>query len=63
MDSAALKEPWTQQVTEILQEATLEVPAQGWAVRGGREGYHTEYLGQMLNEMQSVHRAFPGQKW
>ena len=63
VDSAELKQDWTRQVTAILQAATLEVPTEGWAVRGGREGYHTEYLGQMLNEMQSVHRAYPGQKW
>ena len=63
VDSAGLKAAWTRQVTDILREATLEVPSEGWAVRGGREGYHTEHLGQMLNEMQSVHRAFPGQKW
>ena len=63
VDSAALKEAWTRQVGAILQEATLELPGETWAVRGGREGYHTEFLGQMLNEMQSVHRAYPGQKW
>ncbi len=63
VDSAELQQDWTRQVTAILQESTLEVPGEGWAVRGGREGYHTEYLGQMLNEMQSVHRAYPGQKW
>lgn len=63
VDSTALKEAWTREVSVILQDATLEVPSEEWAVRGGREGYHTEYLGQMLNEMQSVHRAYPGQKW
>lgn len=63
VDSVQLKDGWTREVSDILREATLELPETEWAVRGGRGGYHTEYLGQMLNEMQSVHRAYPGQKW
>ena len=63
VDSSTLKRPWTQQVTDILNEATLKIPQDEWFVRGGREGYHTEYLGHLLNEMQCVHRAYPGQQW
>ena len=63
VDSAALKDAWMQQVSTILKEATLQLPETDWVVSGGRAGYHTEYLGQMLNEMQCVHRAYPGQKW
>ncbi len=63
VDSTRLKDSWTQQVSAILQEATLDLPEADWVVRGGREAYHTEYLGKMLNEMQCVHRAYPGQKW
>jgi ring-1,2-phenylacetyl-CoA epoxidase subunit PaaC len=32
-------------------------------VAGGRTGRHTEYLGHMLAEMQSVPRAHPGAAW
>ncbi len=63
VDSGALKHEWQRQVTAILEEAELELPTEEWAVRGGREGYHTENLGQLLNEMQSVHRAYPGREW
>jgi len=63
VDSGALKAEWEQQVTAILAEAELQLPVEQWAVKGGREGYHTENLGQLLNEMQSVHRAYPGLKW
>ncbi len=63
VDSGALKHEWQRQVTAILEEAELELPTEEWAVRGGREGYHTENLGQLLNEMQSVHRAYPGLEW
>jgi ring-1,2-phenylacetyl-CoA epoxidase subunit PaaC len=63
VDSSALKQLWTRQVSDTLNEATLKIPEEEWFVRGGREGYHTEYLGQMLNEMQCIHRAYPGQQW
>ena len=63
VDSAALKAGWQKRVNAIVSEATLTIPEGDWEVKGGRVGYHTEYLGQMLNEMQSVHRAYPGQQW
>lgn len=63
VDVAKLREPWHQMVSAILTEATLTVPEDGWAVRGGRTGYHTENLGHMLTEMQIVHRSYPGCKW
>lgn len=63
VDNAALRPQWKQQVAEILTEATLTVPEDAWAVRGGRVGYHTENLGHVLTEMQFVHRSHPGQQW
>lgn len=63
VDNAALRDAWKAKVTEILTEATLTVPEDDWAVRGGRTGYHTENLGHVLTEMQFVHRSYPGQKW
>ena len=63
VDVSKLRDPWLAKVTEILTEATLTVPTEEWAVRGGRTGYHTENLGHMLTEMQIVHRSHPGCKW
>ena len=63
VDNRALKAEWDSQVGGILAQAGLEIPASDWVVKGGRAGYHTEYLGRMLSEMQSVHRAHPGAKW
>jgi 1,2-phenylacetyl-CoA epoxidase catalytic subunit len=48
---------------EIVEQATLTLPTTEWAVRGGRDGYHTENLGHLLTEMQFVYRSFPGAKW
>ena len=63
VDVSALRAPWHARVTEILTEATLVVPEDGWKVRGGRQGYHTENLGHLLTELQFVHRSYPGCKW
>jgi ring-1,2-phenylacetyl-CoA epoxidase subunit PaaC len=51
----------------VLAAATLERPeanpAAGVAGRAGRDGVHTEALGYVLAEMQSVARAHPGATW
>ena len=62
-DLAALQPRWQQRVEEVVQAATLTLPVSGYMQRGGRTGQHTEHLGIMLAEMQSVARAFPGGTW
>jgi ring-1,2-phenylacetyl-CoA epoxidase subunit PaaC len=51
----------------VLDTATLHrpemVPLAGVAGRAGRDGVHTEALGYVLAEMQSVARAHPGATW
>ncbi|MCG6656800.1 phenylacetate-CoA oxygenase subunit PaaC [Halomonas campisalis] len=63
VDITKLRDEWHRQVSAILAEATLNLPEDGWAVRGGRIGYHTENLGHLLTEMQFVHRSYPGCQW
>lgn len=54
----------TAYVAEVLRVATLERPAAGrWNAGGGRTGTHSEQLGYLLAEMQSVARAHPGASW
>ena len=64
---AALRAPWLRHVREVLEEATLAVPDEAAAdlpaLRGGRQGRHTEELGYLLAEMQFLPRAYPGAKW
>ncbi|TDF65295.1 1,2-phenylacetyl-CoA epoxidase subunit PaaC [Cupriavidus sp. L7L] len=62
-DPATLAEPWQRHVGEVLEEATLRVPASQWAQSGGRHGRHTEHLGYLLAEMQFLQRAYPGAQW
>jgi ring-1,2-phenylacetyl-CoA epoxidase subunit PaaC len=51
----------------VLAAATLDRPearpAAGVAGRAGRDGVHTEALGYVLAELQSVARAHPGATW
>jgi ring-1,2-phenylacetyl-CoA epoxidase subunit PaaC len=46
-----------------MKQATLNIPADNWAISGGRQGEHTEHLGYLLAEMQILQRSYPGQQW
>lgn len=63
-DLAAVKSKWMANVTEVLSEATLDIPpADAWMQSGGKDGRHTEHLGYILAEMQYMQRAYPGMEW
>jgi ring-1,2-phenylacetyl-CoA epoxidase subunit PaaC len=63
VDHAALRSRWQTMVADVLQRATLTLPADGPMRRGGRVGRHTEHLGHLLSEMQIVARSHPGARW
>ncbi|MFL6836676.1 MAG: 1,2-phenylacetyl-CoA epoxidase subunit PaaC, partial [Bradyrhizobium sp.] len=63
IDPAALHEPWLQTVADVVSEATLALPKGNWMQQGGRSGQHSEYLGHLLSELQSMQRTFPGATW
>ena len=63
VDVESLRSRWRQTVDQVLGDATLTVPKDGFAPRGGRVGRHTEHLGRMLADMQSLARAHPGAAW
>jgi ring-1,2-phenylacetyl-CoA epoxidase subunit PaaC len=55
---------WYDTVEPTLTEATLIVPARDAATqRSSADGWHTEHLGYLLAEMQSLARAHPGAQW
>lgn len=62
-DPSALRDEWEAAVDAVLGEATLERPEVRPVTGGGRRGLHTEHLGHLLAEMQSLHRAHPGATW
>jgi ring-1,2-phenylacetyl-CoA epoxidase subunit PaaC len=63
VDLDLIKQSWLDKTTEVLREATLELPQQQWMQGGGKEGRHTERLGYILAEMQYLQRTYPGVEW
>ncbi|MFC9789402.1 1,2-phenylacetyl-CoA epoxidase subunit PaaC [Rhodococcus sp. NPDC127528] len=67
VDPARVREAFDSVVDHVLHEAELVAP-QGPSVstvggRSGRSGLHSEYLGPLLAEMQSVARQHPEGTW
>jgi ring-1,2-phenylacetyl-CoA epoxidase subunit PaaC len=60
---SALKPAWLDQVLPVLQEAQLTAPADTPFLSTGKRGVHSEHMGFVLAEMQSLARAFPGAVW
>jgi ring-1,2-phenylacetyl-CoA epoxidase subunit PaaC len=63
IDPATLRQPWLKTVSTIVSEATLDLPKNDWMQQGGRSGRHSEHLGHLLSELQSMQRTFPGATW
>ena len=63
IDVASLQSDWNQIVDSALAEATLKRPAPGGFVPTGKQGVHSEHLGFVLAEMQSLARQHPGATW
>jgi ring-1,2-phenylacetyl-CoA epoxidase subunit PaaC len=62
-DPRPLRDAWRADVGQVLERATLALPADGWMQEGGRGGRHTEHLGHLLAELQYLQRAYPGASW
>ena len=63
IDPATLKAQWQKIVSGVIAEATLTLPDNNWMQQGGRIGHHSEHLGHLLSELQSLQRSFPGATW
>jgi ring-1,2-phenylacetyl-CoA epoxidase subunit PaaC len=66
-DPAEVRGEYDAVIGHVLAAAALDVPAVAGlsGVRGqaGRDGIHTEAMGYLLAELQSVARAMPGATW
>jgi ring-1,2-phenylacetyl-CoA epoxidase subunit PaaC len=60
---AEIQAKWMATVTNVLQEATLEIPKNNWKFDGGREGRHSEHMGYLLSDLQYMQRAYPNMEW
>jgi ring-1,2-phenylacetyl-CoA epoxidase subunit PaaC len=63
IDPAPLRSQWVKTITGVVSEATLTLPKNDWMQQGGRGGRHSEHLGHLLSELQSMLRTFPGATW
>lgn len=61
--SSELREPWLSEVSALLRQAQLEVPADSPYRSTGKFGRHSENLGYILSEMQYLQRTYPGGVW
>jgi ring-1,2-phenylacetyl-CoA epoxidase subunit PaaC len=58
-----IRAAWDSTINSVLTRATLTRPPDEWMQTGGRTGRHTEHLGYLVAEMQSLHRTYPGVTW
>ena len=58
-----LRDPWLGEMTYILGEAGLSVPAPVPFLSTGKTGVHSEHMGFILAEMQHLQRSYPGGVW
>jgi ring-1,2-phenylacetyl-CoA epoxidase subunit PaaC len=54
---------WLDEVKQALDEATLALPEPVKHVSTGKHGEHSEHMGYLLAELQSLARQHPGANW
>ncbi|MGE0179668.1 MAG: 1,2-phenylacetyl-CoA epoxidase subunit PaaC [Sphingomonas sp.] len=62
-DVTLFREDYDRRIRAILNEATLEPPADQRPILGGRRGHHGEHLGHLLAVMQYLPRTYPDATW
>ncbi len=63
IDLSPLKPIWEKEIKQLLSDSNLVVPEGIYMQTGSRKGLHTEHLGHLLAEMQTLPRMHPGAKW
>ena len=59
----SLQPEWLAVVEPVFAEAKLALPAAGAFRSTGSRGAHSEHMGFLLAEMQTLQRSFPGGQW
>ena len=60
---ADLRAAWEAEIGEVFSAAGLTTPKASTFRSTGRQGVHSEHMGYLLAEMQSLQRAYPGGVW
>ena len=63
VDLKSIEASWEEEVDRVFAEAMLERPQVSFTRGGGRQGLHSEHMGFLLAEMQSLQRTYPGLQW
>ena len=63
VDVSELKEAYYKEITEHLEEATLQIPDNPYSKKGGKKGIHSEHMGYILTELQYMQRTYPNLTW
>jgi ring-1,2-phenylacetyl-CoA epoxidase subunit PaaC len=63
VDLEKISGTFERQLQELMNRAGLEIPKDTYMHLGAKAGVHSEHLGYILAEMQSVQRAHPGLEW
>lgn len=58
-----IEEIWKKTVTEDFQNFGILIPESNFMQKGSRTGYHTEYFGFILCELQYMQRTYPNCAW
>jgi ring-1,2-phenylacetyl-CoA epoxidase subunit PaaC len=61
--TSELEALWLEDVRAALDEATLTLPQPVKHITTGKHGEHSEHMGFLLAEMQSLARQHPGASW
>jgi ring-1,2-phenylacetyl-CoA epoxidase subunit PaaC len=59
----ALRDTWLSEVAAVFEEAMLTMPTGTPFLSTGMQGLHSEHMGFILAEMQSLQRQHPGGRW
>jgi ring-1,2-phenylacetyl-CoA epoxidase subunit PaaC len=59
----SLQAAWNEDIQAALDEATLTTPQPVKHISTGKHGEHSEHMGYVLAEMQSLARQHPGASW
>jgi len=60
---ASLRNTWSESIDAVLAQATLKRPTDSPFVSTGKLGLHSEHMGYLLAQMQSLARRHPGASW
>ena len=63
VDLSRLKAAWEKEIGDLLNESHVQIPESTYVQTGSRKGLHSEHLGYILAEMQSLPRMHPTAKW